>query len=72
MNSLRWAGVVLLVLGALGLVYGGFSYTRPKEAVKLGPVAVTVNERHEISVPTWAGTVAVVGGLLLVGLGGRR
>lgn len=72
MNSIKLLGVVLLVAGVLGLVYGGFSYTKDTTAVKLGPLELTVQEKQTVNVPLWAGVGAIaVGGLLLV-FGGRK
>jgi hypothetical protein len=63
---MRMAGVVLLVLGILALVYGGFSYSREKGDAKIGPVEIEVTEKERVNVPVWAGIGAiVVGGLLL-------
>ena len=64
---MRIAGIVLIVAGLLGLLYGGFSYTRDRTAVKLGPLELSVKERETVNVPIWAGVGAiVVGGVLLV------
>lgn len=72
MNSIKLVGVVLIVLGALGLAYGGFSYTKDTTALKLGPLEMTVQEKKTVNVPLWAGIGAmVVGGVLLV-LGGKK
>ncbi len=72
MNSIKLVGVVLIVLGTLGLVYGGFSYTKDTTAVKLGPLEMTVKEKETVNVPLWAGIGAiVVGGVLLV-MGGKK
>lgn len=72
MNAARIAGIVLIAAGALGLLYGGFSYTQDTTAVKVGPLELSVKERKTVNVPLWAGIGAIaVGGLLLV-LGGRR
>ena len=69
MNSLKIVAFVLLVAGALGLVYGGFSYTRQTHAAKIGPIELTVQERETVNVPVWAGVAAIVAGgaLLLAG-----
>lgn len=45
MNSLKMAGLVLFVVGALGLAYGGFSYTKDTTAAKLGSLELKVQER---------------------------
>ena len=72
MNSIKLVGVALIVLGALGLVYGGFSYTKDTTALKVGPLEMTVQEKKTVNVPMWAGIGAiVVGGLLLV-MGGKK
>jgi len=72
MNGTQLVGIALIVAGALGLAYGGFSYTKDTTAVKLGPIELSVKEKETVNVPVWAGIGGiVVGGLLLV-LGGRK
>lgn len=73
MNAAKLAGIVLLVLGALGLVYGGFTYTKDETAAKIGPLELKVQEKERVNIPMWAGIGAiVVGGLVLVAGGSRR
>ena len=70
---MKAAGLVLLVLGVLGLVYGGFSYRHEKGDAKLGPIEVQVTEKKHLNVPVWAGVAAVaVGAGLLMGGSSRR
>ena len=72
MNTTRLIAIVLIVAGVLGLVYGGFSYTKDTTAVKIGPIELSVKEKETVNVPMWAGIGAiVVGGLLLV-LGNKK
>jgi len=72
MNAARIAAVVLIVAGVLGLVYGGFTYTKETHEAKLGPIALSVKDKETVSVPVWASVGAIaVGGLLLV-FGGRK
>ena len=67
MNSIKLVAVALIVAGVLGLIYGGFSYTKDTTVVKLGPLELTAKEKQTVNVPLWAGVGAiVVGGLLLV------
>lgn len=72
MNTLKLAGIALIVLGLLGLAYGGFSYTKDTQAVKLGPLELTVKEQKRVNVPLWAGAGAVAAGVLLLVVAGSR
>jgi hypothetical protein len=56
----------------LGLIYGGFSYTKDTTAVKLGPIELSVKEKETVNVPIWAGVGAIVAGGLLLVLGGKK
>ena len=72
MNAVKVIAIVLILAGALGLVYQQFSFTRQTTQAKLGPLELSVKERENVSIPTWAGVAAiVVGGLLLV-VGGKK
>ena len=72
MNSTKIVAIVLVVVGILGLAYGGFSYDKETVGAKLGPIELKVTEKKTVNVPMWAGIGAiVVGGLLLV-LGSRK
>jgi drug/metabolite transporter (DMT)-like permease len=72
MNTTRLIAIVLIVAGVLGLVYGGFSYTKDTTAVKIGPIELSVKEKETVNIPMWAGIGAIViGGLLLV-LGNKK
>ena len=68
---MRIVAIVLIVAGLLALAYGGFSYTRDKTAVKLGPLELSVKEKETVNIPVWAGVGAVVVGGLLLAFGGR-
>lgn len=66
MDAVRILAIVLIVAGALGLIYGGFSYTKDTQQAKLGPLELTVKDTQTVNVPVWAGVGAlVVGGILL-------
>jgi hypothetical protein len=62
-------GIVLIAVGALGLAYGGISFTTQEEVVDVGPIEASVEEKETIPLPPVAGGIAVLAGvgLLLVG-----
>jgi len=65
---MRMMAIVLLLAGVLGLVYGGFSYTRETHEAKVGPLEISISEKERVNVPMWAGVALVIagGGLLLM------
>jgi len=64
---MRIIAILLIVLGALALIYGGFSYTQDKTEAKIGPFELNVKETRTVPIPLWAGIAGiVVGGVLLV------
>jgi hypothetical protein len=66
MNSLKGLGIVLVVAGALALVYGGFTYTKKTHRTDLGPITLAIKDKETVNVPVWAGVGAIVaGGILL-------
>ena len=71
MNAIKMLGIALLIAGVLGLVYGGFSYTKDTTAVKLGPIELTVKEKQTINIPLWAGIASIIAGGLLLVMGGK-
>lgn len=72
MNALNITAITLIILGTLGLVYGGFSYNTKTNAASVGSLQLSVTEQETINVPVWAGVGAIaIGGLLLV-VGSRR
>ena len=69
---MRILGIILIVLGALGLAYGGFSYTRRRETVSLGPISATVTQRESVPIPPILGGIALVAGIALLFVGRRK
>jgi multidrug transporter EmrE-like cation transporter len=59
-------GIILIVAGALGLAYGGFSFTKETHETNIGPLELSVKEKETVNVPLWAGIGAVVVGIVLV------
>jgi uncharacterized membrane protein YidH (DUF202 family) len=70
MNPTKLIGIVLIAAGCLGLVYGGFSYTKETTGMKLGPIELKVQEKETVAVPLIVSAAAIaIGVFLLVGVG---
>jgi hypothetical protein len=71
MSGLRVLGLLLILGGVAGLVYGRFSYTSETHDAKIGPLEFSVEEKETVHIPDWLGAAAIVGGALLL-ISGRR
>ena len=66
MNAIKILAIALIVAGALGLAYGGFTYTKDTQQAKLGPIELSVKSTETVNIPVWAGVGALVAGMLLL------
>jgi hypothetical protein len=64
-------GILLIVLGIIGILYGGLRVAYPDRVVDAGPLHVSVTKHKELPIPPIAGAVAVASGLALM-FAGRR
>ena len=58
--------IALIVLGLAGLMYGGFTYTREKKVVDLGPVEVTKQEHERLPISPIVGGLVLLSGVWLL------
>nr|WP_295774759.1 hypothetical protein [Rhodoferax sp.] len=66
MNPIKLVAIILIAAGALGLAYGGFSYTKETSRADIGPLHFQVSEREQVNIPLWVGIGAIVGGIVLL------
>lgn len=62
----RTIGAILIVLGIIGLAWGGFTYTTKKKVLDIGPIQATREEHHAVPIPPIAGAISLVGGIVLI------
>jgi hypothetical protein len=72
MNPTKLIGIILIVAGGLGLVYGGFSYTKETTGVKLGPIELKVQEKETVAIPLIVSAAAIALGVFLLVSVGRK
>lgn len=68
---MKMVGVVLIVLGLIGVVWGGVSWTHKERVVDLGPVEINKDTRESVPLPPIAGAVLLIAGIAVV-VGSKR
>lgn len=66
MNTIKLLAILLIAAGALGMGYGGFSYTEATHATNIGPLHLEVTEEKRVNIPLWVGGGVIAAGLLLL------
>jgi hypothetical protein len=66
MSATKIVGILLIVLGCLGLAYGGFSYNKETTEAKLGSLELKVREHETVNVPAIASAGAIAIGIFLL------
>ena len=72
MKPAALAGIVLIVLGVVALVYQGITYTRRETVVDIGPLHATADRERTLPIPPVLGVAAIAGGVALLAVGGRK
>jgi hypothetical protein len=69
MRPLSLIGILLLAVGAF-ILFRGATYSSRDEVLKVGDLKASVESKK--AVPTWAGGVAIVAGVVLLAAGMKR
>lgn len=72
MKPAALAGILLIVLGVVALVYQGITYTRRETVVDIGPLHATADREKTLPIPPVLGIAAIAGGVALLVVGGRK
>ena len=69
MKTRAVAGVILVVIGVIALVFQGITYTKHKKVLQVGSFQATTEQHKTIPVPPILGGVALVAGIALLVVG---
>ena len=72
MTGLKIAGLALVIVGVVILLWGGVFWTDRDTIVDVGEFEVTTEDREGVAVPPILGGVVLVAGILLLVLPQRR
>ncbi len=59
---IKIAGMVLIIIGVVALIYGGFTYSSDKTVMSMGGMQLKVTENHTLPISPILGVVAIAGG----------
>jgi hypothetical protein len=59
-------GLILIVLGCVGLIYGGITWTKRRDTVGLGPIEVTTTQKETVPISPIIGGILLVAGVAVV------
>jgi hypothetical protein len=64
--------VILIIAGALGLIYRQVSYTTKTHEANVAGIELSMKERETLPIPTWASLGAIGIGVVLLVIGKPR
>jgi drug/metabolite transporter (DMT)-like permease len=68
----RTAGLIMIVIGAVMLIWTGFTYTDRETIIDAGPIQISADKKESINWPPYLGGILLVGGIVLVASAKKR
>ena len=58
-------GLILMIVGAVLLIWTGFTYTKKEKIVDAGPIQITADKEKSVNWPPYAGGIILIAGLVV-------
>lgn len=62
----KTVGIVLIVIGAVMLIWGGFSYTKQEKIIDAGPIQISADKQETVNWPPYVGGIILVAGVVVL------
>ena len=72
MTATKVLGAVLVIVGRVGLLWGGVFWTREQTVVDIGPIEARAQEREGVPISPIIGGVILAAGVVLLLVPSRR
>ena len=59
-------GLILIVLGAVLLLWTGFTYTKKEKIIDAGPIQVSADREKTVNWPPYAGGIVLLAGVIIL------
>lgn len=64
-------GIILIVLGAILLIWTGFTYTKKEKIIDAGPIQISADREKSVNWPPYAGGIILIAGIVIF-LGAKK
>lgn len=69
---MRGLGIVIIILGIIMLIWTSFSYTKKEKIVDVGPLEINADQQKQLTWPSYAGGILIVGGIIILLVGKKK
>jgi uncharacterized membrane protein len=59
-------GLILIVIGAILLIWTGFTYTKKEKIIDAGPIQVSADREKSVNWPPYAGGIVLLAGVVIL------
>lgn len=63
-RRMKVLGIILIIVGAVMLIWTGFSYTKKEKVVDAGPVEINADKEKQVNWPPYLGAILIGGGII--------
>lgn len=61
-------GILLIVVGAIMIIWTGFTYTKKEKIIDAGPIHLSADRQKTVNWPPYLGGAIIIGGIVVVAL----
>jgi hypothetical protein len=69
---MKIAGIILLVLGVVGVLFGGIQYTTQEKVIDLGPIQASADKKHSFPIAPIASAALLAAGAAVLIVSRKR
>lgn len=59
-------GLILVIIGAVLLIWTGFTYTKKEKIIDAGPIQVSADKEKTVNWPPYAGGIVLLAGAIIM------
>lgn len=59
-------GLLLIVIGAVLLIWTGFTYTKKEKIIDAGPIEISADREKSVNWSPYAGAIVLVAGIVIL------